>query len=69
MEKQTYTIVAMNDQGASTSAGIDYDHPNGGREFASVSAATNTAHRELGSGWHVSIIRDDGTTVKEFTIR
>jgi hypothetical protein len=69
MEKQTYTISATNDQGASTSAGIDMDHPNGGAEYQSVSAASKAAHRELGSGWHVSITRNDGTTVKEFTIR
>lgn len=65
----TYTISAINNQGAVTSAGIDSDHPNGGKEFTSISAAVKAARNELGKGWHVSINDENGITVKEFTIR
>jgi hypothetical protein len=65
----TYTISAINNDGATTSAGIDFDHPNGGKEFTSVSAAVRAARNELGKGWRVSINDKDGVTVKEFTIK
>lgn len=64
-----YRITATNKQGASTSAGIDFDHPSGGAEYDSINAATTAARSELGSGWHVEIVDDNGKTVKEFTIR
>ena len=65
----TYTITATNNQGAVTSAGIDFDHPNGGKKFTSISAAIKAARRELGKGWRVIIKNQDGITVKEFTTR
>lgn len=64
-----YTISAINSQGASTSAGIDFDHPNGGKKYSSINDAVKDARRELGSGWKVSITDENGETVKEFTIR
>lgn len=64
-----YTITATNNQGATTLAGIDFDHPNGGKKFTSISAAIKAARKELGKGWFVTIQNQDGITVKEFTIR
>lgn len=64
-----YTVSAINDQGASTSVGIDFDHPNGGRKFSSISAAAKAARSEMGSGWKITITDEDGQPVKEFTIR
>jgi len=69
MDKITYTVSASNNQGASTSVGIDMDHPNGGRIFTSISAATSAARREMGSGWKIYIVDNFGTEVKSFTIR
>jgi len=69
MEKTTYTIIAKNSSGASMRAGVDMDHINGGKRYTSINNAAAAARRELGSGWKVEIIDNDGRIVKEFTIR
>jgi hypothetical protein len=64
-----YTAYAINDQGASVSVGIDMDHINGGRKFTSKNSAKSAARRELGSGWEVHIIDENGREVDSFKIR
>jgi len=50
MSDNRYTVVASNDQGASTEG-------NNGRFFTSLNAAVKGAREEFGSGWKISIMR------------
>ena len=65
----TYTAYALNVEGAVTRVGIDSGNPNGGRKFTAINDAAQAARDELGPGWRVYIINEDGRSVKVFTRR